>query len=430
MKFFAWITPLLLASIACAETVSAPHVKVDYEGIDAPHAAAIANTLSAAWSVYKDEYGFDVPDQVACKVICKAGQTSRLWTDGNDTITLTMPSQQKLQPPAQSGTFNLYGMCHELGHIAMYRTLKERDWMSGAAAEGFAHYAGAVVVDRVYEAKGEKLWATPYDYRQDGTARLKRQLAGPAPADTVRGAGQWLQLEQIIGRKGFPELFAAWQAANIDAAKPQEALLAALLKVQEVKKEALTAWWKTASPILVEVRPNSGFKREEIAVSRLSGMPVKLELDDNAADGKRSSAGGGHARQFSAPAGGAWYVRAIAVHASRYGPAKAPATQFDIALCDAKMQPIAVWKKPYALFERGAEAWVRIELPPTRVPEEFFICLNFRPTATSGVYVSSDSSSKGHSFNTTPGQMGSPLKDGDWMIRVELDCPKGTDPLK
>ena len=40
-----------------------------------------------------------------------------------------MPSEDKLAKPSTSGVFNLCGLCHELGHMAMYRVLKDRGWM-------------------------------------------------------------------------------------------------------------------------------------------------------------------------------------------------------------------------------------------------------------------------------------------------------------
>ena len=123
---------------------------------------------------------------------------------------LSTPSKDTLAPPQKSGTFTLYGLCHEIGHIAMYRPLKQRDWMTTAAAEGWAHYAGSVAVDRVYQVKGEDLWPQKYDYRADGTERLKKQLTSPTPSPIAKGAGQWQKLEAIIGTKSFPKLFATW----------------------------------------------------------------------------------------------------------------------------------------------------------------------------------------------------------------------------
>jgi len=100
-------------------------------------------------------------------------------------------------------------------------------------------------------------------------------------------------------------------------------------------------------------------------------------------------------------------------------------------------KPIATWKQPYRLFERGESKWVRIELPPTRVPpgaECFFVALDFHPTASQGVYVSFDESARGTdragSLVATPGKKGGAFASGDWMIRAELDRPKAADALE
>lgn len=425
MRFKAvLIALLLLTARALAGTAAAPHVQVTYDGIDAKYAEAIAQTISAAWTVYVEEFGFDMPQTVVCAATCAPGAPTRLFNDGKDHLTLTIPTQDKLLKPATSGVFNLYGICHELGHIAMYRILKDRDWMSSAALGGFAHYAGSVVTDRVYAAKGQSLWPDPYDYREDGAARLNQQLASAKPDAITKAAGQWLKLESIVGQKAFPKLFAAWQAANIAPTKPNDAVLLALIKFDDAKVAPLADWWKSASPAFIEKREASAVGAETIAPGRLTGKPTKIALDDDSADDKRSIAGGGHARTFEAPDEKDWYIVAVWVHGGRYGLPRAPDTQFDISLCEPDLKAISTWKKPYASFNRGDSNWVRFDVPPTRVPRKFSVCLNFRPTATNGIYVSMDNSTKGASVIGTPGKPGNPLKNGDWMIRVELDRAK------
>lgn len=426
MLLLGVLGPLALAG---AETLKQDHVEVSYEGIEEAQATALAKTIAAARKIYAEDMAFDMPETVFLNVRCGPDEPTRLYTDGNDRMYLSLPSKDKLAKPATSGVFNLYGMCHELGHVAMYRVLKDRDWMSGAAAEGWAHYGGSVVVDRVYAAEGESLWPDRYDYREDGSARLEKALAGKRPSPVDQGAGQWRKLEKLIGPKGFAKLFKAWQDAGIDATKPKEALIATAINLTPDKKADLTAWWKDAVGLLVEEVTASKIKAIRIAASKLTGQPITLAYDDDASEGKKSIAGGGHARQFSAPGAGEWYIRAVSVYGQRYGHPKPPAEQFDVALCDDQMKPISVFKKPYATFSRDAMQWVRMETPPTRVPATFFVCLNFRPTGTKGVYVAWDSSTKGNSQVAVPGKAGSPFNDGDWMIRVELDQPKEADPL-
>lgn len=425
----ATVLAVYSVTTAASALTGGSKVEMKHEGIDADQAEAIDKTLRAAAAAYEHLFGFDMPDVLRCSVTVGPGQPGRLFTDGNDSVFLSLPSKAKLARPEKSGVFNLYGLCHELGHVAMYRVLKDREWLSSAGAEGWAHYAGSVVVDRVYEVEGEKLWPDPYDYRADGTARLKRQLAAAQPSDIAKAAGQWQALGEVIGVKEFPRLFAAWQAANVDATKP-DAVLAALTSAYPQKKAELEAWWKSAGPVLVEKRQASEFAKAQVKPAALGGSPTVLKGDDGKPDGKKSIAGSGHARVFKAPGAGEWYLRSVSVYGARYGRTAAPNRPFEVALCDAGLKPVASWKVPYARFRHGREEWVRLEVEPTRVPEEFAVCVSFQPTATEGVYVFFDTSTSGNSKTGTPGRAGGEFQQGDWMIRVELDQPKGADALK
>ncbi|MHC4796827.1 MAG: hypothetical protein ACYTF1_09300 [Planctomycetota bacterium] len=443
-------------------------ITLTHTGINTQYANAIAQTISTARQIYEEQFGFNMPDTIRANVKCGRGNSTRLFTDGQDSLFLSIPSPGKLAKPSKSGVFNIYGMCHELGHMAMYRTLKNRDWMTSPAAQGWAHYAGSLVVDRVYKNKGNSLWPDKYNYRLDGTARLKKQLEAKQPSKTAQAAGKWQELENIIGINGFAKLFAAWQTIDVDLAKPVDALLQTTIAVGQgktpqspknkkeneetpkakpkrapsitkgpkghsKKTEALNKWFKSAETLFVEKVVNSEFQTKRLSASKLTGRPLKIAFDDGTSEGQKSIAGGGHARKFNVPGIGEWYIRAVNVYGSRYGRAKAPKTTFDLALCDKDMKTITLWKKPYSTFKkrkRGDRKWVRIPIPPTQVPKEFYICLNFRPERTKGVYVSYDTSTKGNSMVATPGKKGSPFEQGDWMIRIELDQPKGTDALK
>jgi hypothetical protein len=439
--------PLLFAVLAIlaapvgAADVRAPGVRVEYDGITEPQAQAIADTLSEARKVYVELFGFAMPARIDCTVECGADKPTRLFTDGEDRVFLSMPSPDKLLRPAKSGTFTLYGLCHELGHVAMYRILKDRGWMTTAGAEGWAHYTGSVVVDEVYKARGESVWAPDaYDYRADGTARLDRQLKERSPSAVALGAGKWAALGKIVGPRGFRKVFEAWQAADIHPTDDKAAVLGitkALADAHPEKAGEVVGWWAHAGTVLYEEPAASLFKKSGIDRSRLQGKPVKLELDDGTAEAKKSIAGGGHARLFHAPGGGTeWYLTAVWVHGARYGTPKPPANTFDVALCDTNMLPIAVFRQPYKLFERGEATWVRIELPPTRVPggdAGFYVALDFHPAATRGVFVSIDDSTRGRekrsSLVARPNDVGDPLEAGDWMIRAELDWPKAANAL-
>src|SRR3954469_7124314 len=118
---------LAVSTFASAAVVEAPNAQVKYDGIDQKPAKAIAQTISAARKVYVDDFGFDMPQTIIASVSAKAGQPTRLYNDGLDRLKLSIPNAAMLDRPQKSGVFNLYGICHELGHLAMYRLLKEHD---------------------------------------------------------------------------------------------------------------------------------------------------------------------------------------------------------------------------------------------------------------------------------------------------------------
>jgi hypothetical protein len=407
-----------------------PHAIVEYEGVDSAYGEAIAQLVDTAWEVYKREFGADLPRVVRVKVVCGRGRKLRLWNDGHDRIYLDLRSRGQLSKPSESGVFNLYGFCHELGHITMYRTLKRRSWLNGAAAEGFAHYAGSYVVDRVYASQGESLWPDRYDYRRDGVARLDAQLKADEPGAVTVAAGRWRELAEIVGRDGLHGVFEKWNNAEIDPAGPIDGLRAALLKSRDaVMGEKLTKWLDTFAGEALVMIERSGETFRTIERKLLSGSPLTLKYDDGSSDGKKSIAGSGHATFFDAPAGD-WYITRVLIYGSRYGRPQPPREDVTITLCDEDLKPITSWTKPYGFFKRSAPKWYRITVKPTSVPQRLAICLDFAPTGTKGVFVHRDDSTSGHSATGLPGREARMLTSGDWMIRVELDAPKSANPLK
>ena len=422
MKAIVGLAAMILAGVVSGEELAIPHVKVDYTGIEVTAARALAETLAAAREVYVNDYGFDMPETVRLRATVDPQADTKLYNDGVDLLFLKLKSKDDLRKPSVSGYFHLYGMCHELGHVAMYRLLKRRDWMTSDAAEGWAHYAGSRVVDRVYEMKGDALWPDSYDYRVDGTHRLNSALAAGHPSGVDSAAGEWLLLEEILGRRSLRDVFVLWNSAPVDPGKPAGALLAALVKSCQGKEAALTAWWAFAAPRFTERKLVSTFSPAVIGAERLTGKPVVLPLDVGVKDGQMSFGGAAVWRSFKVPDSGEWYIRAISVFGERYGDA--PDLKFDVVLADSDWGVAKTWEHSYAPFADADFQWVRVEVPPTRVPAAFNVGLDFHATGSDGVYVGYDSRTKGDSAFGEPGAVGKPYAKGNWMIRVELDRAK------
>ena len=420
------LAPLFAHAAETGKTYRTDHAVVRYAGLSEKHAKAVADVVAAARAAAVEQFGFDMPETIAVHVDCDPKKRPRLFTDGQDRMFLAIRSERDLRPPKVSGIYNLYGLCHELGHMAMYRVVRERGWMTTAAAEGWAHFVGSRLVDAVYEATGPDVWPDRYDYRADGMQRLRRQLAF-RPPEIARGAGQWMKLGEIIGDRNLAKLFAAWAKAEVDPTDPAAALRKTLLATHDDKR--LGAWWNASEKLFVLRRPKSEFAARTLKPADLAKGARKLAHDDDSPAGKNSIAGGGHAVRFQA-AGPDWYLAAVSIHGARYGHPRAPRDDFHIYLCDKEFQQIADFPVPYGTFARGTAKWVAVPVTPTQVPREFIVCVGFNPTATKGVFVSRDVEASGKSLTGLPGRGGGAFTQGDWLIRVELYQPKTADALK
>jgi hypothetical protein len=178
MSDFPTIGFLLLAVVcffAAAPVDAAEEIRdgvvVNYNGISQEYAAAIARTVSAARDVAFSRFGFDMPETITVAVQADPNANVRLFNDGQDRFSLTVRTEADLREPSESGIFHLYGLCHEVAHLAMYRPIHDKRWMTTAAAEGWAHYLGSRIVDEVHQREGADLWPDRYDYLSDGTRR-------------------------------------------------------------------------------------------------------------------------------------------------------------------------------------------------------------------------------------------------------------------
>jgi len=415
------------AAVAGEAMCRVDHAAVSYAGIDRQYAQAIARAAAAARAVAVDQFGFDMPETVRVRVRCDRKAGVRLYTNGQDRLFLTVRAQADLRKPADSGVFHLYGICHEVGHLAMYRLIRDHGWMTTAAAEGWAHYLGSRITDGVHAREGKDLWPDEYDYLVDGTKRLNRQLAGKKPTPVTQGARLWKKLAEIVGDKGLVKVLRAWGKANVDRTDPGAALRKALLAANADKR--LAAWWDMAEPVLVFKRPKSGFTARTARRGELTGQPVELVDDDGIPSDKRSIAGGGHAVRCSA-GGAGWYLTSVKIYGSRYGYPRPPREDFHIWVCDVDFKTIAEFPFPYAKFARKGPKWVKLTIRPTEVPAEFIICVGFNPTATKGVFVHHDRESGGNSLTGLPGRPGREFTRGDWLIRATIDQLEIANPLK
>ncbi len=253
------IRTLLPSSVGQTEpkVLRQDHVEVTYTGVSQKYAGAMARTLNTARAIAIEQFGFDMPDTVSIIVTIDPPCRPALFDDGKEHIALNLPLEAMLERPTHSGWCTIYGLSHELGHMAMYRLMPQQraGWMSHGASESWAHYFGSRVTDLVYKQCGQALWPDAYDYRAEGMRRLEQQLADKSTPPETACARQWKSLVEIVGDKGVAPLFRAWGNANINPNAPAADLRRAINA--HSKAARLAAWWTAAEPELLQ-KPANG----------------------------------------------------------------------------------------------------------------------------------------------------------------------------
>ena len=363
-----------------------------------------------------------MPDTVFVSVEVVPEAKARLFNDGQDRFSLTVRSEQDLLRPSQSGKFHIYGLCHEVAHLAMYRPIQNRRWMTNAAAEGWAHYLGSQLVDVVYEKLGENLWPDPYDYRRDGMSRLENQLRSHTlQSETTRpttiGAGLWRDLAQQLGHRKVAEIFRKWGEVDYQSPDATTQMKRHLLAVTSGDL-TVQRWWQLANSLFIAKFSHSRFAEQTMDADQIQNE-TELSHDDGKSSGKKSIAGSGHAVLFTVDNDSS-YLTSVRIKGSRYGTPRAPQEDFSVWLCDQEFNEIKEFKFPYSKFARGTEKWVKLKVEPTKVPQTFYVCVGFNPTGTKGVFVSRDAKTSGNSFSGLPGRAPRKFADGDWMFRATV----------
>jgi hypothetical protein len=430
---WAWWGLLIPCSIAAPELEPAEdlyrldHVVVSYAGVGQAYAQAIARTVQSARYVAIEQFGFDLPDVIHVTISTEPKAPVRLFNDGVDRIYLSVQSEDDLRQPSKSGRFHIYGVCHELGHIAMYRLIPKHRWLSTAGAEGWAHYFGSRLVDGVFAREGPDLWPDRYEYIEDGMKRFDRQLDAPNSTAMVQAARAWAGFLRIVGDRGASAVFQTWGTVTVDPMDPEKALQTGFTRAPDAARD-LAEWWESAQPILVEKAEKSRFAVRVAKKQELQGQAREIALDDNEPAGKKSVAGSAHAVRLEVE-GDSWYLTSVKIYGSRYGAAAPPAENFFVWLCDEEFNVISEFPFLYARFKRGQPEWVTLNVEPTNVPPKFVLCIGFDPNATKGVYLSYDRERNGESLTGLPGRKFTPFPAGDWMIRAKVDQLKAINPL-
>jgi len=173
---------------------------------------------------------------------------------------------------------------------------------------------------------------------------------------------------------------------------------------------------------LLEACP--GIARTYETLPALPDGVVRLAHGHDGAKGKTTYAGRGFGMQFARPDQEDTVI-AIEFHAGRYN---APAKEFHIYLLGENQEVLKDLAYPIERVEWGSPRWYHFDVPPTEVPKQFMVGLDFNAqqvtegTTRGSIRLSADTTvSESHSSIGTPESGYRPLeKKGEWIIRVVM----------
>jgi len=391
-----------------AKKYNIDNVAVTYQDLEEEYVVAYAKALQIARKSAIEDWGFDMPDTVRFEVRSGSGQV-RLYTDGKDGVYFNITKASDAHNLPESAHFNMYGMCHEIGHMCMYRLIKDLDWFAENACEAWAHYFGCRTLQKVFDQEGAKLAPGNYNYSREGLPRLEESLKGKEQYDLLVQA--WKEMVDAAGEKDVPKIFTEWNK-TVPKAEDMNAAAEAALKVCK-KAPALAKWWKSSGNIIV-ANTKSEFKSQ--AASGLGGKAKELVLDDGKPLKRESIASGGFVTKFKSPFKKT-AITQVKLYGSRYGDKK---QDFKICILDEKGMTCAEFSYDYSVFSTDPN-WVTLKLKPTTIPETFYVCFLFKADANDGIYVWYDAAQSGTSFYGSPGSVPDKPSNADWMIRPTVD---------
>ncbi len=409
-------------------TLLGKHFRVSYPKALQAYAKALLQIGDAAWEAYRELYNLTLPELIELQIRLvpeKGEKFASLWTDGQRFIFLEVGSEKPLLSPERGGAHNVYGICHELAHIALYSRISQVAGIPEGFAEGWAHYFGSVITSHLFEKLGAEVYPDPHNYHEtSGLGRLLKQFETHKDSETLVAKSLY-EIERKYGRQKLGE---ALNRALSQRPSGRELVIKFVEALAAVTGDPEAKTLIPEQILKPKVRVDTEFPDITqkwlyygLKLDWQNGL-LRLRYDDGEKDGHWSLGGSGHGVIFCKPQG-KWQLVAVEFYGARYGALQPPDEDFSIFLCDADFKVIREFKAPYSLFaQRGEWKWERIVVEPTEVPNFFYIVIAFNPTATKGIYMAYDSDVPiSHSRKAFPdSHLFDTEKVYDWMIRCYL----------
>lgn len=394
-------------------------------GIERAYGEAYAAVLTEARREFRRVLGYELPEELVFRVRLDPNAGARTTTNLVDTVFRTFSSRRQLGPPP--GYSHIYGPCHELGHLMMYKPMGLRRVLPGlpkGVSEGWADYVGRIIGENVGKDLGNGFWPQPYDVAEhDGLSRLGG-IDAAAPAARMFYA---LGAEHGHGAVGR----AMVQAALRLPTGPQlmECFLDELRRLTGdedagawIPRELTDPPWP---PTNVPALGDDFFFADVKTTPDATGVMLRYDSGVASTEPQPTTR---PAVVFGRPEG-QWAVDRISVLGSRQRPAGEAPGAIRAYICDERLVPLDGSSNTGDAFGPGAPLWTDIATRPISVPKRFYVCLGFSGLGPQGVRVAREITSASHSYRGDPlsglveAHRGPEQRQPypfEWMIRVHL----------
>jgi len=257
MKLRIIILVLIAMSIlnvqAVKKMITTKDFIVHYEEYTEKYAKASLNILKVVKS-NAIKIGFTFPKKIELNIVKSDKEKLYVRGDNPNLITWEFKSMNDFLAPKKSGFNNVYGLCHEMGHLCMRNITPIYNWMTVDYGEGWANYFGSLMIENVYKDLGVKAWPDQHDYHK---SRGLKAFLENIKNDKSKDAKDfyicslfWYNLSTQIGKNNISNFFYTIKMSDINIRNSDVKFLD-LLKQYKLSADFIAYYQKNKACLLI-----------------------------------------------------------------------------------------------------------------------------------------------------------------------------------
>lgn len=204
---------------AVTKTITTNDFIVHYEEYTENYAKASLKILNIV-KTNAVKMGFTFPKKIEFNIVKSDKNMLYVRTNNPNLIIWEYKSLSDFLAPQKSGYNNVYGLCHEMGHVCMLNITPHYTWMTKNYSEGWANYFGSLMIENVYKNLGLKAWPDQHDYHESRglQAFLKNIKANTSTneKDFYYCSSFWYNLSNQIGNRNVINFFYTIKMSDIN----------------------------------------------------------------------------------------------------------------------------------------------------------------------------------------------------------------------